>query len=161
MEKGPKYFFDNHLMPNYRDWDDKPLDERCAMNAVLSAHHMADWVFQYWRQRDAKKIYETTKVHFYKDKISEYECPDFALVRDIADCHKHFAIGRRARQVSSVGAVSVGRFFPEPNPFFGNDEELIVTLEEGRRASLFVVMYNVVEMWTSLLRCWEPDINEH
>src|SRR5208282_1562095 len=108
IAKSPRYFFDIHLMPNCTDWDAQPSDERRAMNAVMSANQMADWVFSYWQQHgDQNKLYDSTKPGEYRTKLVERECQNFALLRDIAECHKHFCIHRNGRQLSSVGQVKV------------------------------------------------------
>jgi hypothetical protein len=45
----PRRFFVQHVRPNYEEWQQDPLDERRAKNAVSDANYMAARVF--WTTR--------------------------------------------------------------------------------------------------------------
>jgi hypothetical protein len=97
----PRAFFERHVLLNYRDWLASPLDERLAKNAVADANNMAARVFHYWRSQDLMtKIQGAASEAQYRDHLSVRECPDFGLVRDVADAHKHVELDRPNRRVT-------------------------------------------------------------
>ena len=158
----PRAFFDIHVKPNYEDWLAEPLDERRAKNAVADANNMAERVWYYWIDRDPAQVYDATTPGRYRNELSTRECADFALVRDVADAHKHVELERRPRQVTHAdqtraarGGLFAGRYFGVRyfGRYFGASQ-LVVTLDDGTNRPLTAIMANVVEMWERLLGGW-------
>ena len=118
----PRSFFENHVRKNFEAWLADPLAEHLAKNAVGDANVMAARALLYWRDRDPSRVYGATSEGDYRDALATNECSDFALVRDVADAHKHGSISRKNRYVtrsdqtsararlgrSHVGRVEVG-----------------------------------------------------
>jgi hypothetical protein len=95
----PRHFFDSHVMPNYHDWRASPLNERLAKNAVADANNMAARAFHHWRSLEPAKIYGAQKEGLYRDELAKRECQDFAILRDVAEAHKHFQLDRLTRRL--------------------------------------------------------------
>lgn len=154
----PRRFFDRHVKPNYAEWMRDPLSERRAKNAVSEANNMAERAFHYWRDHDPSQLYGATKERDYRSELAARECPDFALVRDVADAHKHFHLDRPSRRVTrsdqtTVGAIAYGKgAFGEG--VYGGGPQLVVTLDDGSKRPLTAIMKNVMEMWERLLERW-------
>lgn len=154
----PRRFFDDHVKPNYAEWLKNPLDQRLAKNAVADANNMAARVLQYWLARDAWQVYGVTTERAYRDELAARECPDFGLVRDVADAHKHFRLDRSSRQVTGTDQTAIGAI-----PFggggygegvYGGGPQLVVTQDDGTQRALTAIMKNVMEMWARLLGRW-------
>jgi hypothetical protein len=152
-------FFNNYVRADYEAWLASPLNERLAMHAVASANIMAERVFHHWCCKDAGKLYHVKDEGSHRRELTARECPDFALVRDIADAHKHFALTRkprrltfayqtRLRDLGCFGSGSYGEFS------YGGETRLDVMLDDGTTRPLSAVMANVIVMWEQLLARW-------
>jgi hypothetical protein len=154
----PRAFFENHLLPNYNEWLASPLNERLAKNAVADANNMAARVFHYWRDRDLTKIHGAGNEGHYRNELAARECPDFSLVRDVADAHKHFELDRPSRRVTRADQTAKGgmgcREGGVVEGVFGGGPQLVVKLDDGTKRPLSAIMKNVVEMWERLLSRW-------
>ena len=153
----PRDFFNNHLKPNYRDWLNLPLDERLAKNAVSDANNMAARIFNFWNANDISKIGDVLDEGAYRNYLSS-KCPDFGLVRDIADAHKHVELNRSTRRVTRSDQTQSGTMGWGEGGFgegrFGGVEQLVITLDDGSKRPLTAVMGNVINMWEQLLSDW-------
>ena len=148
------------IQANYDEWLASPLDERRAMNAVAAANNMAAWAFKYWHHRDAAEVYRAKDEGPYRNELAVRECPDFALVRDVAEAHKHFELDRKkplpdVTRADQTGPGSTGwgeGGFGEG--VYGGGPKLVVTLHDGTKRALTAVMKNVIVMWEQLLTRW-------
>ena len=68
-------YFEKYLRPNFEEWSANPLDERRAMNAVLSLNHMADW-FYFRDCAGLPRIQATKKMNEFRTSLIE-KCDDF------------------------------------------------------------------------------------
>jgi hypothetical protein len=155
-------FFDVHLRPNYEEWLASPLDERQAMNALAAANNMAAWALHYWSGRDSTKVYgiRKDKESEYRHELATRECPDFALVRDVAEAHKHFHLLRKSpprhatrSDQTQLGATGWGEG-GYGEGVYGGGPQLVVTLDDGTERPLAVLMGKVITMWEQLLARW-------
>src|SRR5262245_40862261 len=131
----PRTFFENHVLPNYKEWLASPLDERLAKNAVADANNMAARVFHYWRGRDLSKIYGARNEGEYRNELAARECQDFGLVRDVADVHKHFELDRPNCRVTRADHTAKGGMGLGEGGFgegvFGGGPQLVVKQYDG------------------------------
>jgi hypothetical protein len=154
----PRDFFENHVLPNYKEWLASPLNERLAKNAVADANNMAARVFRYWQGRDPSKIYGETNEGAYRNELTSRECQDFGLVRDVADAHKHFELDRPNRRLTRADQTARGGMGWGEGGYgegvFGGGPQLVVKLDDGTKRALSAIMQNVIEMWQRLLTGW-------
>ena len=153
--QSPRPFFDQILKPSYQACLADPLSEWKAKAAVSNAEIMAERVFVYWRGHDQTKIAGADTVRKYRTYVVEHLCPDFGLIWDIHDGHKHVSLGRAPRRVTRSDQTGVSRMgFGEGGfgeGFYGGAEEIIVTLDDGSRRALSAVMERGVAMWEAQL----------
>ena len=154
----PREFFDRKAQPNYQEWLAKPLDERLASNAVGDANVMAERVYRHWESHDPSKLGGAKNAGEYRAHLAKHECDDFALVRDVADTHKHVTLDRPTRRVTSADQTAKGTLgFGEARyseGVYGGGGQLIVELDDGSKRPLTAIMKNVDEMWERLLAGW-------
>jgi hypothetical protein len=97
-------------------------------------------------------------VKAYRTHLAQNECPEFQLVWDIHDGHKHVSLNRSNRMVS--GADQTG--YHEADACFGgaafgevafgeSRRDLIVIADDGKVHYLGSVITNVIQMWERLL----------
>jgi hypothetical protein len=135
------------VRPNYEEWQRNRRDERLAKNAVMTASIMAARVLYYWKDRDLGQVYGAQTEHEYREALAARECADFALVRDVADTHRHVEITRASRQVTRYDqtADKPTRWGAAWGSAWGG--ELVVTLDDGTSRPLADIMENVIAMW--------------
>jgi hypothetical protein len=154
----PRRFFEGHLRPNYEEWLASPLNERLAKNAVADANNMAARVFHYWRDRDPSQVYGATDEGRYRDELAQRECTDFALVRDVAEAHKHVTLTRRSRRLTRSDQTAPGATAWNEGGYgegvFGGGPQLVVRLDKGTKRPLTAIMGTVITMWERLLGRW-------
>lgn len=155
----PRRFFDNHVKPNYEQWLADPLNERLAKNAVADANNIAARVFHHWRDLDPSQVNDTADEGHYRSELAARECPDFGLVRDVADAHKHVTLHRPNRRVTGANQTGVGATaWGEAGwgeGVSGGGPQLVVTLDDGTKRPLTAIMANFMEMWERLLADWQ------
>ena len=71
-----RLFFDRYLQPNYQEWLTNRLDERLAMDAVLSANQLADWVFYELKSTNSLSL-GVDSVSKLRRQLVENECKDY------------------------------------------------------------------------------------
>ncbi len=153
----PRQFFDNHAKPNYEDWLANLTDERLAKNAVADANNMAERMFRYWQSRDPSQIYGAKTAGKYREALVNQECRDFGLVWDVADAHKHFELDRPSRRIThSDQTKKAPHVYGGPTYYGAKDahyggSHLVVTLDDGTKQPLSIVLENVMDMWERLL----------
>ena len=121
---------------------------------------MAERMFLWLREHDDS--FHTGSPAEYRDHLVQEECEYFALVRDIADAHKHVALARKTRRISedsqtkqetTGGIWARGIWLPGVwmKGVWGDREELVVTQDDGQKVRLASMLPKVVEMWENLL----------
>lgn len=154
----PRDFFENHVRQNYDAWMADPLKEHLAKNAVADANNMAARVFHHWKDVDRAQVFGANNEGEYRNELAARACPDFALVRDVADAHKHFNLDRPSRRVTRADQTGTGRTGYGEGGFgegvYGGGPQLVVSLDDGGKRPLSAVMKNVMEMWERLIAGW-------
>ena len=152
----PRDFFENMVKPSYRDWRAEPLAEHRAKATVGFANDMAERIFHYL---GLEKEYGRRGTGGYRDALAE-DCPDFGLLRDIADGTKHFQVSRANRMISSAEQTKRdaltwdkwGDTWEDADYTWEETGDLLVTtLDNGERRSLISIVNNVMAMWEKLL----------
>ena len=152
----PRRFFEDHVKPNYEAWLAHPDKEYLAKNAVSDMNNMAERVFHYWSGRDNSQIFGKQSARQYREELANRECSDFALIRDIADAHKHVELDRTSKQVTKSDQTKPGNIGWGEGGFgegkFGGAKQLVVVLDNGSKRALSAILKNVMDMWERLLQ---------
>ena len=119
---------------------------------------MAARVFHHWRDLDPPQVYGAADEGSYRSELAARECPDFGLVRDVADAHRHVTLDRPNRRLTGADQTGVGATAWGEAGFgegvFGGGPQLVVTLDNDDKRPLTAIMKNVMEMWERLLLGW-------
>jgi hypothetical protein len=158
----PRYFFDTFLEPNYRDWLRDTDNIRLAMNAAVSANQMADWCLIYWSIHDWSKVSNIPADRAGADKYRKFlasnECPDFSVIRDVAESHKHLKLDNPNTRISSATNIRKGSLGWGEGRWgegkFGGTPQLVVYFNDATKRAFSAPMKNVFEMWVRLLAQW-------
>lgn len=156
----PRDFFENMVKPSYSDWFAEPLAEHRAKATIGFANDMAERMFHHL---GLEKDYGPRGTGKYRDMLAD-NCPDFGLVRDIADGTKHFQLRRANRKITSAkqttrGALTwdkLGDTWEDANYTWEETSDLLVTtLDNGEKRSLISIVNNVMSMWEGLLERYQ------
>jgi hypothetical protein len=146
-------FFTKHVEPAIAEWRANDCDERLAMNAAVALNQMADHYFHSLPTGDPRLL-AASSVRTLRDELGKQE-PAFALIRDVADAHKHVKLDRKDRQVSSAEQTTVGSLGWGEAEFsygrWGGAAELVVTLDSGRKRHFSALVDATFTMWKRLL----------
>jgi len=91
----------------------------------------------------------------YRTHIKRNVCPDFGLVWDVHDGHKHAVLGRVNRQVTKSTQTGLGKMTFDEARFdetVFDGEQIVVHLDDGSKRALTAIMLNVMEMWEKALQ---------
>jgi hypothetical protein len=158
MVTDPRKFFDNSVKRAYQAWQSDRTTEWKMNATVAMLNNMAAWVFIHWcpygSPTNKLAVYRAENEGQYRTALAQHECEDFALVRDIADGHKHVILGRPNRQVTSADQTMIERFgFDEG--FDIGAYQFVVTLDDGvTKRAVSDIADSVFRMWERLLTQW-------
>jgi len=89
MGMTPQQFFESFVEPNRWDYHETPGDIRRAFNAAVSASHLADHYFTYYKKYDSEKV----KLHENIGKFVEFLSIEtegaFRDIRSMSNAYKH------------------------------------------------------------------------
>jgi hypothetical protein len=151
----PRDFFENIVKPSYEAWLADHLREWKAKAATSNADTMAERIFVYWNNRDQTHVAGARNPREYRTHLRTNVCPDFGLVWDVHDGHKHATLNRPNRQVTNAGQTGVRHMTYGQVAYnegvYGGGAEIVIGLDNGSRRELRLVMQNVMAMWEKLL----------
>lgn len=147
-------FFDTHVLPNLEAWLNQPTDIRLAMNAVVSLYHMADHFWHAYESVDLSRVFGTTNSAKFRAELAQRDT-HFAVVRDVAEAHKHMKLDRASRVLTqskqtAVGATGFGEAGFGTGPF-GGGPSIVVELDDNSKQHLNYLADEVKRLWLSML----------
>jgi hypothetical protein len=148
-------FYREHVVENMREWEKEPLKPHKAMNLAVSLNHMADY---YWHEfgSDPSKVLGATILKEFRSALGS-ALPAFALIRDVADAHKHFRLSRPTRKLTEASQATLGALggWDEAALDEGqwdNPDEIVVTYDDGSRHAFGTAAKQVRDMWRQMLQ---------
>jgi hypothetical protein len=146
-------FFDDHVIPNFREWSSLPTACSRAMNLAISLNHLADY---YWREHQTDLSRPLNAINFgdFRRRLVELT-PEYGLVRDVADAHKHFKLDRADRNITHATQAAIGAMGWGDASWgagtWGGAAEVIVTFDDGSKHHFSTAVLRVMSMWRGLL----------
>lgn len=165
MGMTPEKFFDAFVEGNYADCQENPGCVRRAFNAAVSASHLADHCFEYYRRHDPKKVKGFSSIGKYVESLSQRTAGCFRDIRSISNAYKHLYTSTDSRpaihsSVSSAGAIESVTFTNEVGELTEIQEEMdsntkdsnfrtkvIFTKKNGTRVEFLATLKTVIEFW--------------
>lgn len=147
-------FFDTHVVPSVDEFQRNPLDIRLAMNAAVALNQLADHFWHHYRVSNPGRVFQAATPGVFRDQLSA-RYPDFTVVRDVAEAHKHVELSRGSRVITRAdqtgeGSTAYGEGGFGTGPWNGGPS-LIANRNNGERVHLSHAVETVFEMWKSLL----------
>jgi hypothetical protein len=147
-------FFETHVEPNLSAWSAQPIDIRLAMNAVVSLYHMADHFWHAYGSVDPIRVFGTSSAADFRKELA-VKNNHFAVLRDVAEAHKHMYLDRRTRVLTNstqtaVGATGFGEAGFDTGPY-GGGTSIVVKLDDNSRHHLSYLTEKVRSLWITML----------
>lgn len=146
-------FFDQHVTPAISDWQGNELAIYKAKMVATNLNQMADYYFNEF-SNDANKVLGVSSPWQFRDALSQ-QYPDFALIRDIADSHKHVLLSRASRRISNESQTRADHVGWDEAGWddarWGSPEEIVVVDDCGQKHHFIGIVERVSAMWRSLL----------
>jgi hypothetical protein len=152
-ETEAQIFFRNHVLPSIQDWQVDETAIHKAMMVATNLSHMADY---FWKSYsgDSNKVLGKKSLKEFREQL-EVNNPDYALIRDVCDAHKHLELGRKPKRVTKADQTNVGKMgWGEAkwgNARWGSPEEVVVTDDSGEKHHFIGLVRRTETMWESLL----------
>jgi len=150
----PRDFLENIVKPSYEAWLSDPLEEWKAKAAASNVDTMAERTFVYWVGRDKTQIAGARSAREYRAYLRNL-CPDFGLVWDVHDGHKHFKLDRSNREITCATQTGVGRMNYGEGEYgegdYGGADQMIIELDDGSKRTLAGAMQAAMSMWEAQL----------
>ncbi|NYE28593.1 hypothetical protein HDE78_001549 [Rhodanobacter sp. K2T2] len=148
-------FLAHTVEPTVAEFEKAPYDIRRGRLAAIVLYHMADhFALDGFANRERKLMDQ--EIANVRTGV-QAKCPDFAIIRDVADASKHAKLAssiKVPRQLSSAEQLSATPgVFQAPFGYgvFGEAAEVIVTLDDGTTLSLLSAVRTVLATWRSML----------
>jgi hypothetical protein len=68
---------------------------------------MAERIFVYWSEKDKTYVAGAQSAFQYRTHLRQNVCPDFGLVSDVHDAHKHVRLDRANRRVTNAAQTGI------------------------------------------------------
>ena len=146
-------FFLEHVVENKKVWEQDPLMPHTAMNFAVSLNQLVDYFWEEFRSDPARVLGATTCSAFRSALRSSH--PEFALIHDVADAHKHYKLTRQTRRVTEASQATLGALRWDDAVWddarWDSPAEIVVTLDDGSKRSFATAAVATYEMWREKL----------
>lgn len=146
-------FYDEHIVPSVREWETNPLEPHRAMNAAVSLNQMAN---HYWHEHhgDPSKVLGASSLGVFRNLLAA-ATPEFGLIRDVADAHKHYKLDRPNRNITDASqATQASMGWSEAawgEGEWGSPPEIVVTYDNGTKHHFSTAVRKIMAMWKGML----------
>jgi hypothetical protein len=149
----PDQYFYAFVRGNYYDCLDNQGCVRRAFNAAVSASHMADHWFEYYKIHDLSKINQFNKIGDLINHISYGTNGYFTDIRSIANAYKHLYTGvhpiySQYSSISSAGTIEAihltGGNIQAINE---GTSKVVYTRKSGQQLDFLSALRAVVQYW--------------
>lgn len=161
MGMKPDEFFVAFVIGNYEDCKEHAYCVRRAFNAAVSASHLADHYFEYYKRNDPSKISKYKSIGKYIEYITQNTNNNFRDIRSIANAYKHLYTGSNAySSISSAGTIDAIQIDDEnvtevsQNPSTKNMNNYIVVYitKTNEQHDLLSTLKSVIDFWENELK---------
>jgi hypothetical protein len=163
MGMNPHDFYHAFVEGNYDDFCNEPGNVRKGINAAVSAFHMADQYFAYYKKNDPNKISRfKDRPDFLKYLASESKY--FVDIQGIANAYKHLYSNTSSSHASIPSAGCIENIIFEEDKITvdgcGKDDNgklvVIYTTKNSQKIKLIEALDEVISMWSKILFLCPP-----
>lgn len=169
MGMTPENFFEAFVLGNYEDYKQHPGCIRRAFNAAVSASHLADHYFEYYRASDSSQVKNFKSIGSYVKYLSEITAGCFRDIRSIANAYKHLYTSRHPKNavhssISSTMAIESISFVNKSSEITQVHEDWTKCAKEDKFETKVVFtkkngqQLDYLPTLESVIRYWEKEL---
>jgi len=149
----PDQYFEAFVQGNYDDYIENKGCVRRAFNAALSASHMADHYFLYYKSHNSSKVSQFKTIGIFVNHISNNTNEYFKDIRSIANAYKHLYTGHNPKysqysSISSAGTIEAVKLTGGNIKNVGEGiSKVVYTRKSGQQFDFFPALEVVVQYW--------------
>jgi hypothetical protein len=147
-------FFEDDVKPTAAAWRASPTELRLAKHTAISLNQLADYFFHDFHNDAPHRVFREISVSGFRRELG-VRFPNFTLIRDVAEAHKHVELNRSDRVLTSTDQTTVGSLGYGEAEFgigtYGGAPEVVIELDSGGRRHFSAAIADVEKMWESLL----------
>jgi hypothetical protein len=169
MGMTPSEFFEAFVHGNYEDCEQYPGCVRRAFNAAVSASHLADHYFAYYRKHNKSKVKPFNSIGDFVEYLSNKTDGCFRDIRSISNAYKHLYTSADPSKamhssISSTGAIEsidfeysngkirkVEEHWDEESGDRIFESKVVFTRKDDKRIEFLLTLKAVVKFWDKLL----------
>lgn len=146
-------FFEDHVVPAVRDWENNELELHRASLVAANLSHMADH-FWHSHSSNSQKVLGARSLKEFREVLSSTSA-DYALIRDVSDAHKHCKLERASRQITNSSQTTKGSMSWGEAAWgegrYGGPEEIVVTDDKGQKHHFSSLVRRTMQLWRQML----------
>lgn len=147
-------FYDEYVAPALEAWQAAPTDLRLAMAAAVSLYHVADYYWNSYSTEAPDRVLGSPSAGEFRARLAD-QSKEYALLRDVAESHKHMKLGRNTRVVTNASQTDVGATGYGEGPYgegpYGGGPSIVIELDDGSKRHLTAIISTVEALWLSRL----------
>lgn len=152
-----RQFFEK-LLADQKDFKDQPDSARHALNCIITAYHLREWVWGEWLQNDSAAL-QAMKIQQEDDFVPwiKEQCPRFETVRQLTNGAKHFRPKSPPPESFHVGGFGSGPFGAGAfgKPYLLIDHGEAEGVRRWQTAEQLIDL--VVDFWSEFFAKYHPD----
>lgn len=122
------------------------------MNLANSLNNLVEYYWRAYATTHPDRVFGARSLKVFRSELS-HRNEDIAVIRDIADAHKHLKLDRVDREITNANQTSrqpVG-YGQAWGLCYGGGELLVVTLDDGQERNFSLVAESAYAFWSSAL----------
>lgn len=169
MGMTPDNYFETFVFGNYEDCQQEKGNIRYAFNAAVSASHMADHYYTFYKKHDQLKIKQFKNLGDFVEYLSNQTNGCFQDIRSISNAYKHLYTSVDPKKaiystISSPGVVESISFNDKRSELQSIEEDwelssqandfesrVVFTRKDVNRIDFLTTLDTVIKLWESLL----------
>jgi len=149
---GIESFYDEQLLPTYRDWRADPTLDHRAKLLAQAANNMAERFAHHYGYNQEDKPRRPSD---YRNLLRQ-DCPEFGLIWDLADNAKHIFLGRTNAAMSHIDQAAMSKSIDHWGKVddvknWDNHQVLILTDNNGTQHKFEVLIEAVMAKFRELM----------
>jgi len=166
MRMTPDDFFEIFVKGNYEDYQLNVGCIRQAFNAAVSASHLADQYFWYYKKYDQAKVKPFEKLIDFRKYLSENTNDCFRDIWSISNAYKHLYVSDLVSTITSPGAIESISFLDKKSEIkkiqedwtvASNSSKVVFTRKNGQQSDFLPTLETVIKFWEELLYKGDPQ----
>lgn len=145
-------FFREYVEPALKEWRADPISERRARILANELNSLIDYYWHSFGGTNSESAFRANNVRIFRKQVMQRNSC-LALIRDVADAHKHAFLSRQDASITSVDqvgaqSVSYGQAY---GMCYGGGERLVITDDDGVEHPFSVIAECAYDYWRSML----------